>query len=75
MVIYENAMLLLGGLFIGVVAALVTVLPHMYLGDADVPYGTLAGVLFLVFEVGIIAGLLAVLAALRAPLIPALRGD
>ena len=75
MVFLENAVLLIGGLFIGVVAALVTTLPHMLLGAAAIPYGTLAVMLALVLAVGLIAGLIAVRATLRAPLLPALRGD
>jgi hypothetical protein len=75
MVLLENAVLLTGGLLIGVVAALTTSLPHMLLGGAQVPFGTLSLMLGLVLAVGLLAGLGAVRATLRAPLLPALRGD
>jgi len=75
MILDENATLLLGGLGIGTLAALVAVLPHYFLQEAEVPWGTLAGLLLAVIVAGLLAGWLAVQAAVRAPLLPALRGD
>jgi len=75
MVLLENSLLLLAGLSIGVLAALITTVPHVIFGGATVPVGTLAIMLGVVFVVGILTGLLAVRATLKAPLIPALRGD
>ena len=75
MVLAENALLLVAGLGVGVAAALAAVLPHMLLGGAHVPLGTLAGLLAVVLAIGLIAGRLAARATLRAPLLQALRGD
>jgi ABC-type antimicrobial peptide transport system permease subunit len=75
LVMLENAMLLLGGLGVGVVTALVAVVPHTVAGGATVPFGSLAQLLGLVLVVGVLSALTAVRATLRAPLISALRGD
>ncbi|MGE0608471.1 MAG: FtsX-like permease family protein [Pirellulales bacterium] len=75
LVTLENAALLVGGLALGLLAALVAVAPHLAGGGAGVPWQTLAGTLGLVLVVGLLAGQLAVRATLRAPLLPALRGD
>lgn len=75
MVIGENIVLLLGGLGIGCVAALVAVLPHWILQSADTPWATLALLLLIITVTGLAAGWLAVRSTLRAPLLPALRGD
>ncbi len=74
LVLLENALLLVAGLAVGLIAALVAVLPHLVLGGAKVPWQPLAVMLAVVLVVGLLAGLLAVRATLRAPLIPALRG-
>jgi ABC-type antimicrobial peptide transport system permease subunit len=75
LVMLENTLLLVGGLAVGVVAALVAVLPHWLGGGASVPWLSLTATLALVLVVGLLAGLLAVRATLRAELIPALRED
>ncbi len=75
MVMLENAALLLGGLAIGIAAALVSILPQLAAGGATVPWVWLLGTLALVLIVGLAAGLTAVRSALGAPLIPALRGE
>jgi ABC-type antimicrobial peptide transport system permease subunit len=75
LVMLENTLLLVGGLLVGVVAALVAVLPHWLGGGASVPWLSLAATLATVLIVGLLAGLLAVRATLRAELIPALRED
>jgi len=75
MVMIENAVLLGGGLGAGVLAAAVAVLPHFLLGGAAIPMTWLAGTLGLVLGVGLLAGLSAVRATLRAPILSALRGD
>lgn len=75
MVLGENTVLLLGGLGIGLLAALVAVLPHWLFGEADIPWTTLAGLLLVIALVGLTAGWMAVRAATRAPLLAALRGD
>ena len=75
MVLLENLLLLMGGLAAGTVAALVTVLPHMLTSGARVPLRDLAATLGVVLIVGVVVGLLAVRATLRAPLVAALRGE
>ncbi|MDZ4656659.1 MAG: ABC transporter permease [Bythopirellula sp.] len=75
MVLGENISLLFAGLGCGTLAALVATLPHWALQQADIPWGTLAILLAIVAMAGIAAGWLAVRAAIRAPLVAALRGD
>ena len=71
----ENALLLIGGLAVGVLAALVAVAPHLFGGGASIPWQSLAATLGIVLAVGLLAGLAAVRATLSTPLLPALRGD
>lgn len=75
MVLGENVSLLFAGLGCGSLAALVATLPHWAWQQADIPWETLALLLAIVTLSGIAAGWLAVRAAIRAPLVPALRGD
>jgi ABC-type antimicrobial peptide transport system permease subunit len=75
LVMIENTLLLVGGLGLGVGAALVAVLPHWLSGGASVPWLSLAATLATVLIVGLLAGLLAVRATLRAELLPALRQE
>ena len=75
LVMIENSLLLLGGLAVGVFAALVAVLPHWLGGGASVPWRWLSLTLGTVLAVGLIAGLVAVRAVLRAELLPALREE
>lgn len=75
LVMIENALLLIGGLGVGVLAALVAVLPHWLAGGATVPWLSLVLTLSTVWLVGLLAGLVAVRASLRAELLPALREE
>jgi ABC-type antimicrobial peptide transport system permease subunit len=75
MVMCEHAVLLLGGLVLGTLAALAAVIPHGALGNAQAPWGELSGWLAIVLLVGLASGWLALRAMARAPLIAALRGD
>ncbi|MEX2114570.1 MAG: ABC transporter permease [Pirellulales bacterium] len=75
LVMIENSLLLLAGLAVGVFAALVAVLPHWLSGGASVPWLSLAATLSTVLVVGLLAGLFAVRATLRAELLPALREE
>ncbi len=75
LVTLENATLLVAGLGCGAAAALVAVLPHLFGGRAIIPWWPLAGTLGLVLAVGLLAGLAAVRATLRAPLLESLRGE
>ncbi len=75
MVLAENIVLLVGGLGIGCAAALAAVLPHAAIEQVGTPWRTLAVLLAIVAATGAVAGWWAARAALRAPLIPALRGE
>jgi ABC-type antimicrobial peptide transport system permease subunit len=75
MVLMENAVLLLGGLGAGCLAAIVAILPHLLTDSANIPLPTLAIILAIVLIVGMAAGLAAVRATLRAPILSALRGE
>jgi ABC-type antimicrobial peptide transport system permease subunit len=75
MVLFENLFLLVTGLLAGVGAALIAVLPHVLSGGAAVPWGELAALLSIVLLVGVLAGLIASLNTLRAPLLSALREE
>jgi ABC-type antimicrobial peptide transport system permease subunit len=75
MVVWENAVLLLGGLGVGCVAAAVALIPQWAPQAASVPWITFASLLATIVVVGLAAGWLATRSALRAPILPALRGD
>ena len=75
MVLIENGLLLCGGLFTGVIAALLAVLPHMFLGGATLPWRDLSVMLIAILVIGTLVGLIAVRATLRAPILQALRGE
>lgn len=75
MVVLENGVLLLGGLAIGCMAAAVTLIPHWVPQQAGIPWTALVGLLGTIFVVGLTAGWLATRSILRAPIVPALRGD
>ena len=72
MVVAENGFLLLLGIAVGAGAGLVAVAPHL---SGHLPWPALLGTLAVVFVVGIAAGALAVAAALRTPLLPALKAE
>jgi cell division protein FtsX len=75
MVIWENAVLLVGGLVVGGIAAAVALIPHWAPHGASVPWHVLLLLLGVIAVVGMAAGWLATRSALRAPIVPALRGD
>ncbi len=75
MVMGENLALLLGGLLSGFLAALVAVLPSIWWGGAAIPLADMTVMLAVVLVAGILSSLASVRATLRAPLLPALRGD
>ena len=75
LVMLENAALLLGGVAVGAIAALVAVAPHLIGRSGAVPIGELTIMFAIIMTVGLLAGMIAVWATLRAPLIGALRGD
>jgi ABC-type antimicrobial peptide transport system permease subunit len=75
MVLWENCLLLIGGLAVGCVAAAVALVPQWLPREASVPWRELALLLAVIAIVGLMAGWLATRSALRAPILPALRGD
>ena len=75
MVLWENLVLLLGGLTTGVLAAAFAVVPHMFFTQAAPPGSDLVIMIGIIIFVGMVAGLVAVRATLQAPLISSLRGD
>lgn len=75
MVVLENLVLLLTGLLLGVVAAVLALLPHLILDGAALPWMSVWKMLLVVVVVGLIVGLFAVRAMLRPAPITALRGE
>jgi len=75
MVLLENTTLLLEGLACGVFAAVVAVAPHVILAGGSAPYIQLILMLGVITVLGVAAGLFAVRATMKAPLLAALRGD
>jgi putative ABC transport system permease protein len=75
MVVCENAVLLLGGLLVGLVAAAIALLPQWAPQGASVPWAALAALLGTISVVGLAAGWLATRSAVRAPIVAALRGE
>ncbi|MFQ5637848.1 MAG: FtsX-like permease family protein [bacterium] len=75
LVLAENGFLLVLGIFMGAVSALIAVAPHVLSASEQIPWQSLFFTLILVFLVGMIASAVAVLIALRVPLLPALKTE
>jgi ABC-type antimicrobial peptide transport system permease subunit len=75
MLLAENVLLILAGLSIGTVSALLAVAPHLTAGSAPVPWLSLALTLLSVLIVGLAASAVSATAALRIPLLPALKAE
>jgi ABC-type antimicrobial peptide transport system permease subunit len=75
MVVAENVLLLVGGLVIGTFCALVAIAPTFLDRGGRLPIDTLAVLLLGVLGTGLLASLGATVAALRSPLLPALRAE
>jgi ABC-type lipoprotein release transport system permease subunit len=75
MILAENALLLLCGVLTGTLAALVAIAPAVAERGGHAPVFALGLLLLTVVAAGLAASLLATLAALRSPLIPALRSE
>ena len=75
MVLTENAALLLLGLFIGTFCALLAMLPNISGRAGDVPWLSGGGLLLLVFAVGIVSASLAIIEAIRTPVLQTLRSE
>jgi putative ABC transport system permease protein len=75
MVIWENAVLLVGGLAVGGIAAAIALIPQWMPHTASVPWVMLGLLLGIIAAVGLLAGWFATRSVLRAPIVAALRGD
>ena len=75
LVMLEHAWLLAAGLAAGLVAAGVAAAPVVARGVADLPAGSLAAMLALAAAVGLVSAAAASWAALRGPLVGALRSE
>jgi ABC-type antimicrobial peptide transport system permease subunit len=75
LVAMENVLLLVLGLGVGLLAALVAVLPHLIGRGAAVPLGQLTIIFALVLAAGLAASLVAMRGVLRTPIPPALREE
>ncbi|HEY0284673.1 MAG TPA: ABC transporter permease, partial [Vicinamibacterales bacterium] len=75
MVVAENVLLLVGGLIIGTFCALVAIAPMFLDRGGRLPVDTVALLLLGVLGTGLLASLGATVAALRSPLLSALRAE
>ncbi|HJS24837.1 MAG TPA: FtsX-like permease family protein [Pyrinomonadaceae bacterium] len=75
MVITENVLMLCSGLAVGFVCALLAIAPVFFERGGRLPNISLGLLLLAVLLSGAIASLVATLAALRSPLLPALRAE
>ena len=69
----ENGFLMAAGMAIGVAAAVVTSVPHVSVGG--LPWLSLLATLGLILGAGLAAGAAGILAALKTPLLPALKRE
>ena len=69
----ENSYLLLGGLLVGIVAALFATLPHYLFGAASVPWQELALLFAVIAGAGLLAAFFASRIIARMPLVESLR--
>ncbi len=74
-VIAENALLLFGGLVTGAVSALLAIVPPFFIRGSQFPALSLCLTLLAVLVTGVAASVLATMAAIRSPLLPALRAE
>jgi putative ABC transport system permease protein len=75
MVVAENLLLLFAGLVTGTVCALLAIAPVFFARGAKLPPVSLGLLLLAVLVSGLTASLVATWAALRSPLLPALRAE
>ena len=75
LVLWENAFILVWGLVAGTGSALLATSPNLLSRGADLPWGSLATLLAIVFVTGMFASLFAIRAAVRLPIVTTLRGE
>ena len=73
MVLAENAFLVFGGLLVGTGCALIAIAPAVVERGGDMSMLSLAVLLFIVVAAGLTASVAATIAAIRSPLLSALR--
>ena len=73
MIMVENAWLLIAGMVVGMIAAMVTTLPHYFFGDASPPWQELVFMFFAISLVGLTTTWLASQSVFKTPLIQSLR--
>jgi len=71
----ENVVLLAVGLGIGILAALMAVLPHLLSRAGTAPWGLLGAIFAAVFIVGLLVSLVAMRGVVRTPILAALREE
>lgn len=74
LVLFENAFILICGLAAGAGSAFLATSPNFFIRGASLPWGSLAGLLALVFATGMLASIFAVRSAARLPIVTTLRG-
>jgi hypothetical protein len=74
-IVLENVVLLCWGLVSGTLCALLAVAPALQSRGATFPVMMAGLILLLVFAAGLISSLIAVVVAIRSPLIPALHSE
>ena len=75
LVVCENAFLLVWGLASGTISALIAMAPHLSSTGADVPWLAVGVILVGVFLVGLAAAFVAVIEAVRTPILATLRSE
>ena len=75
MVLAENTFLLFGGLLVGTGCALIAIAPALIERGGDMSMLSLAVLLFIVVAAGLTASIAATIAAIRSPLLSALRAE
>jgi len=74
-VLIENGLLVLFGLLVGIVSAGIVVAPHVLDRATPIPWVSLLLMFAVILAAGLLAGVVALIPTLRAPLLPALRSE
>lgn len=75
LVLWETTLILLWGLMAGFGSAILAALPALFQRGMDLPWGSLAGLLTVVFATGILVAGFAIRTAIRLPIVATLRGE
>jgi putative ABC transport system permease protein len=74
-IVLENVVLLCWGLISGALCAFLAIAPALQTRGVTFPFAMAGLILLMVFAVGLISSLIAVIVAVRSPLLPALRSE